>query len=83
MTNPEYADFFESTLKHYNNPRVLANWFFTELLSFTGNLQDIHIEPADVAALLKKIDSGEISGKIAKQVIKKSFHFRQGAYTDY
>jgi aspartyl-tRNA(Asn)/glutamyl-tRNA(Gln) amidotransferase subunit B len=78
MVNPAYIDYFESILVHYNNPRSLANWFFTELLSFTGNIEDLHIDPADAAQLFKKIDSGEISGKIAKEVIKKSFASGKG-----
>ena len=78
MVNPAYIDFFESVLEHYNNPRSLANWFFTELLSFTGNIEDLHIDPADAAQLFKKIDSGEISGKIGKEVIKKSFASGKG-----
>jgi aspartyl-tRNA(Asn)/glutamyl-tRNA(Gln) amidotransferase subunit B len=73
MENPGYADFFETTLKYYDNPRVLANWFFSEILSYvkTG-IKDINLEPEDIAVFLKKIDSGEISGKIGKEVIEKA-----------
>ncbi len=78
MMNPAYAAFFERTLTYYNNPRGLANWFFTELLSFTGKIEELHIEPRDAAELLKKIESGEISGKIAKQVLKKAFASGKG-----
>ncbi len=74
MLNPGYADFYESVLEHYDNPRTLANWFFSEILSYiSGNIEDIHIKPRDLAELLKKIDRGEISGKIGKDVIKKAF----------
>jgi aspartyl-tRNA(Asn)/glutamyl-tRNA(Gln) amidotransferase subunit B len=78
MMNPSYAAFFEKALMYYSNARTLANWFFTELLSFTGKIEELHIEPADAAELLKRIDAGEISGKIAKQVLKKAFASGKG-----
>ncbi|MCP4727801.1 MAG: Asp-tRNA(Asn)/Glu-tRNA(Gln) amidotransferase GatCAB subunit B, partial [bacterium] len=74
ILNPHYGDYFEEMLKHYDNPRNAANWFFNELLSYiAGNIRDIHIEPEDFTEFLKKIDCGDISGKIGKSVIKKSF----------
>jgi aspartyl-tRNA(Asn)/glutamyl-tRNA(Gln) amidotransferase subunit B len=78
MMNPAYAAFFEKALVYYKNARALANWFFTEYLSFTGKIEELHIEPADAAELLKKIDSGEISRKIAKHVLKKAFASGKG-----
>ncbi|MFH0974352.1 MAG: Asp-tRNA(Asn)/Glu-tRNA(Gln) amidotransferase subunit GatB [Spirochaetota bacterium] len=78
MINPSYADFFEAVLAGYDNPRALANLFFTEILSLTGNIEELNIKPDDLAMLLKKIDSGEISGKIAKNVIKKAFSSGKG-----
>jgi aspartyl-tRNA(Asn)/glutamyl-tRNA(Gln) amidotransferase subunit B len=74
VLNPGYGDYFEEILKYYDKPRTAANWFFNELLSYiTGDIYDIHIAADDFAAFLQKIDSGDISGKIGKSVIKKSF----------
>ncbi len=74
MTNPDYADYFEDTLKLYNNPRNLANWFFNEFLFYIpGGIKNIPVSCKDFAEFLKRIDNGEISGKIGKNVIKKAF----------
>ena len=79
MVNPRYADFFERVLTKYDNPRTLANWFFSEILSYISNdIEDVHIEPEDMADFLKRIDSGEISGKIGKEVIRKAFTSQKG-----
>ncbi|OHD14077.1 MAG: aspartyl/glutamyl-tRNA amidotransferase subunit B [Spirochaetes bacterium GWD1_27_9] len=74
MVNPEYANYFEETLKLYNNPKNIANWFFNEILSYiTQEFDKFHITADDFASFLKKIDSNEISGKIGKSVIRKAF----------
>ena len=79
MINPAYADYFDKVLKDYNNPRVLANWFFNELLSYIdSNIKRLHIKPADMAEFLKRIDCGEISRKIGKSILKKSFDSNLG-----
>ena len=77
--NPDYASFFETILKHYNKPRATANWFFSELLSYiSGNIDEIHLKPVDVADFLLRIEKGEISGKIGKSVLKKAFAKNKG-----
>ena len=74
VLNSHYGDYFENVLNYYDKPRTVANWFLNELLSYiSGDIKDIHITPLDFAELLKRIDNGEISGKIGKSVIKKSF----------
>ena len=74
MTNPDYAEYFEEALKYYNNPRILANWFFNEILFFVSSeIKENPITSKDFAEFLKRIDKGEISGKIGKDVIKKAF----------
>lgn len=79
VMNPRYGDYFEKILNCYGNARHAANWFFNELLSYiSGDISGLHITPFDFAYFLKKIDSGEISGKIGKSVIKKSFDSGKG-----
>lgn len=78
MINPDYAGFFEETLKHYNNPRNSANWFCNELLSYiSGDIKNIPITSKDFGEFLKRIDNEEISGKIGKDVIKKAFESKK------
>jgi aspartyl-tRNA(Asn)/glutamyl-tRNA(Gln) amidotransferase subunit B len=78
MENPDYAGYFGKILGYYDNPRILANWFFSEILSYvkTG-IKDICLDPEDFALFLKKIDSGEISGKIGKEVFEKAIHAKK------
>lgn len=74
MTTPAYANFFDALLAEYSNTKNAVNWFFNELLSYAegGKISD-HITPKEFAAFLSVIDKGEISGKIGKDVLKKSF----------
>jgi len=76
MHNPEYARLFERIMEEYDKPRILANWFFSEFLGYlpsSASEAEFHLDPADIAGFLRKVDSGEITGKIAKNVIRKSF----------
>jgi aspartyl-tRNA(Asn)/glutamyl-tRNA(Gln) amidotransferase subunit B len=74
MINPNYAEFFEASLKFYNSPRTIANWFFNEILFYiSNNVKELRLSAEDFAKFIKKIDDEEISGKIGKSVIKKAF----------
>ena len=71
----EIADFFEDCLKHHNTPKVVGNWIMGPLLGLL-NAQDQSIEkspvtPENLAGLLRLIDKGTISGKIAKTVFEE------------
>lgn len=68
------ADYFESTAQFCNNPKAASNWIMTELLRMI-NEQNLTIETCPIAAqslaqLIKLIDSGKISGKMAKSLIQ-------------
>ncbi len=74
VENPPYSKYFEGVLKYYDNAKNVANWFFNEILSFVnGDVEKIHISYEDFAKFLKRIDDGEISGKIGKEVVAKAF----------
>jgi len=68
----ELADFFETTAKHSGNPKAASNWIMTELLRQLNEARvDIAkspIDPERLAKMIKLIDQGTISGKIAKTV---------------
>jgi aspartyl-tRNA(Asn)/glutamyl-tRNA(Gln) amidotransferase subunit B len=72
----ELADYFEEATRGYANAKKLANWIMTELMrEFKGEAADdiasCKVRPAGLAALLTMIDSGKISGKIAKTVFSE------------
>ncbi len=71
------ADYFETCLDSYNNPKVVSNWIMGE---FSAQLNNVGLEadqcsfrPKELAELLQMIDEGVISGKIAKEVLEKAF----------
>ena len=72
-SSKELADYFEAAAQGYANAKKLSNWIMSELLrEFKGEIgEDIatcRVRPQGLAALLTLIDSGSISGKIAKTV---------------
>ena len=68
----ELADYFETCLATFAQPKPVANWIMGSLLGLL-NAQGLTIEQTPIAApdlarLLQLIDDGTISGKIAKTV---------------
>lgn len=66
------ADYFESVMSEFDDGQAAANWIGTELLAAVKDsgvdIGDYHVRPAHIADLLKRIKSGAISGKMAKEV---------------
>ncbi|MDM7994218.1 MAG: Asp-tRNA(Asn)/Glu-tRNA(Gln) amidotransferase subunit GatB [Acidobacteriota bacterium] len=69
------ADYFEACARISGNPRAAANWIMGELAHTLKNagkdIEDSPIPPTNLAALIRSIDSGEISGKMAKTVFEE------------
>ncbi|MBP9015690.1 MAG: Asp-tRNA(Asn)/Glu-tRNA(Gln) amidotransferase subunit GatB [Candidatus Atribacteria bacterium] len=77
VQDKEIADFFEDTLRDFNEPRMVCNWITTEVFK---NLKELGITisqskvtPAHLAELLKMVDKKEISGTIAKSILEEMF----------
>jgi aspartyl-tRNA(Asn)/glutamyl-tRNA(Gln) amidotransferase subunit B len=72
---PAAADYFEECARISENPRASANWIMGDLAYALKNsgrdIDNCSIPPDDLAALIRTIDSGEISGKIAKTVFEE------------
>jgi aspartyl-tRNA(Asn)/glutamyl-tRNA(Gln) amidotransferase subunit B len=73
----ENAEYFEEALAAYDQPKKVANWVMSELMREMAeaklNARQVALKPADLAALVKLIDDGVISGKIAKQIFPELF----------
>jgi len=71
------ARYYDHAVSEHNNPQALANWITTELfgrLNKEGmDLSNCPVSPENVARLVKMIDDGVISGKIAKSVFDDMF----------
>ena len=77
----EFADYFEETLKHCNGPAKVANWMVGDLtrdLKRDGrSIVDCPVSPESLARLVDLIDSGAISGRIAKDVFAEMYASRR------
>ncbi|SHK28661.1 Asp-tRNA(Asn)/Glu-tRNA(Gln) amidotransferase subunit GatB [Desulforamulus aeronauticus] len=73
----EMSDYFEEIIGHYDKPKVISNWMMGEmsrLLNVSGtDITACKIKPLQLAELVKLIDQGTISGKIAKTVFEEMF----------
>ncbi len=73
----ELADYFETCVAAYPNPKTVSNWVMGDLARLlNANNLDITgcpIKPVQLTSLLQLIDKGTISGKIAKTVFEEMF----------
>jgi aspartyl-tRNA(Asn)/glutamyl-tRNA(Gln) amidotransferase subunit B len=73
----EMADYFEACLNAYSSPKTVGNWIMGDLsrLLNANNLEinECPVSPVNLASLLKTLDEGTISGKIAKVVFEDMF----------
>ena len=71
------ADYFEEAARAARNPRAAANWIMGDLayaLKAAGlEIEAAPVAPAFLGALVRLVDSGAISGKIAKTVFEEMF----------
>jgi aspartyl-tRNA(Asn)/glutamyl-tRNA(Gln) amidotransferase subunit B len=67
------ADYYEATAKASGNPKAAANWILNELVrELKSSDTDITASPIsadDLGAVIKLIDGGTISGKMAKDAL--------------
>ncbi len=73
----DVADYFEAAAQKSGNPKAVSNWVMTEVLrKLKEDGREITASPiasGHVAELVALIDSGTISGKIAKDVFEKAW----------
>jgi aspartyl-tRNA(Asn)/glutamyl-tRNA(Gln) amidotransferase subunit B len=79
------ADYYERAARASGNPRGAANWIRSELLrelEVAGRRADESpVAPEELGALVKLIDSGQISGKQGKDVLVEMFRTGKPAST--
>jgi aspartyl-tRNA(Asn)/glutamyl-tRNA(Gln) amidotransferase subunit B len=68
----ELADYFEDCLKVFPQPKPVSNWVMGTLLGRLNaegrSIEDSPVSPAHLGELLRLVEDGVISGKIAKNV---------------
>jgi len=76
-TSKSLADYFEECVELFPNPKVVSNWVMGELLRrLKGDDKEIDerpVSPGSLAKILKMIEDGIISGKIAKTVFGETY----------
>ncbi len=71
------ADYFEECVSGYRSPKAVSNWIMGDLLrelKLSGNdIDESLIRPPHLSKMIKMIDDGVISGKIAKTVFEEMY----------
>ncbi|WP_062239152.1 Asp-tRNA(Asn)/Glu-tRNA(Gln) amidotransferase subunit GatB [Fictibacillus sp. FJAT-27399] len=69
------ADFFEEGMREKADPKLLSNWLMGEVSAFLNTeskeIGETPLTPGNLAKMIKLIEDGTISSKIAKKVFKE------------
>jgi aspartyl-tRNA(Asn)/glutamyl-tRNA(Gln) amidotransferase subunit B len=79
--SPGVADYFEAVAREAGQPKAASNFVMNEVLrKLKDDDQDLSrcpVSPASLGELLRLIEAGTISGKIAKDVFEKMWESRE------
>jgi len=82
-TSKALANYYEDSLRYYDKPKVASNWIMSELLRELKRdereIEDCPVSARSLGEMLKMIDEGIISGKIAKSVFEEMYRSRKRA----
>jgi aspartyl-tRNA(Asn)/glutamyl-tRNA(Gln) amidotransferase subunit B len=75
----ELADYYEAAVTAHDNPKSISNWVMGDIMRIANerseggevDYSDLPVSPENLAAMVRLIDEGTISGKIAKTVFDK------------
>ncbi|MEE2840119.1 MAG: Asp-tRNA(Asn)/Glu-tRNA(Gln) amidotransferase subunit GatB [Acidobacteriota bacterium] len=71
------ADYFEKAMEFCQQPKAVFNWMLGDLTYHlkqdNRDIRECPVQPKQIAELVRLIDEGEISGKMAKQVFAKLY----------
>ena len=74
--NKAMADYLEATFKHYPKAAAVANWLVGDVTAYLKEhgktFAELAFAPEQLADLLKMIEAGTLSNKIAKEVLFNS-----------
>lgn len=77
------GDYYEKTTSIYSNSKILSNWIMGELMRYLNEekveIENSPISPDNLVEMLKLIDKGVISSKMAKDVFEKMFKTAKSA----
>ena len=71
----EMSDFFEATIEAGADPKQASNWLMGAVSGYLNaeqkELHEIKLTPENLAGMIKLIDNGTLSSKMAKKVFKE------------
>jgi aspartyl-tRNA(Asn)/glutamyl-tRNA(Gln) amidotransferase subunit B len=70
-SSEKLAAYFEQTAQVSGSPRAAANWVMGDLAHAMRDSDAFPVSPDALGALIRTVDSGQISGKIAKTVFEE------------
>ena len=72
------AEFFEKTIRLYQNPKAVSNWMQGELFRLLkdgeGDVSGTKLTPVMMAELLQMVEKGTINARTAKEVFEEMFN---------
>ena len=87
-TTKALADFYEETVKLSNQPKIAANWIMGDLQKLlkdsSVDLKDLSaltVTAGNLAEMIRLVESGTISGKMAKSVLEEMYSSGKSALT--
>lgn len=76
-SSKDLADFYEDTVKYYDDPKQVSNWIMGDVLRRLKDegleISQLKFTSKDLADLLKLIKEGKISNNIGKKVLRSMF----------
>jgi len=79
------SEWFEEAVREGGKPKAVSNWMMGELMRLLNeenrSIEDCPMEPLLLAGMLKLMDNGTISGKIAKTVFEEMYRTGKDAET--
>lgn len=74
ISSKALSDFFEDATRECGNAKAVSNWIMTDIIRVAKELgaeyNELPFTPKNLASLIKLIDKGTISSKIAKEVFE-------------
>jgi aspartyl-tRNA(Asn)/glutamyl-tRNA(Gln) amidotransferase subunit B len=71
------ADYYEEVVRLSDQPKIASNWVMGDVLRFLNEekkeIRECPITPVALAAMIRLIQEGKISGKMAKEVIEEMY----------
>ncbi|HET7295189.1 MAG TPA: Asp-tRNA(Asn)/Glu-tRNA(Gln) amidotransferase subunit GatB, partial [Vicinamibacteria bacterium] len=79
----ELADYYEAAAAACGSPKAASNWVMTEVLRKLNEARmdpgDAPVTPQGLGELVRLIESGTLSGKLAKEVFERMWSGRESA----